>query len=98
MSTERAVAHALGSTAGVVTSAAAVMVAVFALFGTLSNIGLKEMGVGLAVAVSLDATIVRGMLLPASMKLLGEWNWWLPRRLRWLPQVSLEAGTVPAEA
>jgi RND superfamily putative drug exporter len=98
MSTERAVAHAIGTTAGVVTSAAAVMIAVFALFGTLSNLALKEMGVGLAVAVLLDATIVRGMLLPASMKLLGDWNWWLPRRLHWLPRVSLEAEPAPAEA
>jgi uncharacterized membrane protein YdfJ with MMPL/SSD domain len=98
MSTQRAIAHAVGTTAGVVTSAAAVMVAVFALFGTLSNIGLKEMGVGLAVAVLLDATIVRGMLLPASMKLLGEWNWWLPRKLRWLPRLSPEGDTAPAEA
>jgi uncharacterized membrane protein YdfJ with MMPL/SSD domain len=98
MSTERAVAHAIGKTAGVVTSAAAVMVAVFALFGTLSNIGLKEMGVGLAVAVLLDATIVRGMLLPASMKLLGEWNWWLPRKLHWLPRLSLEGEPAMAEA
>ncbi|MGZ4179319.1 MAG: MMPL family transporter [Solirubrobacteraceae bacterium] len=99
MSTERAVAHAIGTTAGVVTSAAAVMVAVFALFGTLSNIGLKEMGIGLAVAVFLDATIVRGMLLPASMKLLGEWNWWLPRKLHWLPRLSVEGEAVaPAKA
>ena len=98
MSTERAVAHAIGTTAGVVTSAATVMVAVFALFGTLSNISLKEMGVGLAVAVLLDATIVRGMLLPASMKLLGDWNWWLPRKLHWLPRVSLEGEPAPAEA
>jgi uncharacterized membrane protein YdfJ with MMPL/SSD domain len=98
MSTERAVAHAIGTTAGVVTSAATVMVAVFALFGTLSNISLKEMGVGLAVAVLLDATIVRGMLLPASMKLLGDWNWWLPRKLHWLPRVSLEGDQVAAEA
>ncbi|MGN6868365.1 MAG: MMPL family transporter [Solirubrobacteraceae bacterium] len=97
MSTERAVAHAIGKTAGVVTSAAAVMVAVFALFGTLSNIGLKEMGVGLAVAVFLDATIVRGMLLPASMKLLGDWNWWLPSKLHWLPRVSLEGEPARAE-
>jgi RND superfamily putative drug exporter len=98
MSTERAVAQAIGTTAGVVTSAAAVMVAVFALFGTLSNISLKEMGVGLAVAVFLDATIVRGMLLPASMKLLGDWNWWLPRKLDWLPRVSLEGAAAPTEA
>jgi putative drug exporter of the RND superfamily len=54
--------------------------------------------VGLAVAVLLDATIVRGMLLPASMKLLGDWNWWLPRKLHWLPRVSLEGEPVPAEA
>jgi RND superfamily putative drug exporter len=74
------------------------MVAVFALFATLSNIGLKEMGVGLAVAVFLDATIVRGMLLPAGMKLLGERNWWLPRKLGWLPRVSLESETATAEA
>ena len=98
MSAERAVAHAIGTTAGVVTSAATVMVAVFALFGTLSNIGLKEMGVGLAIAVLLDATIVRGMLLPATMKLLGDWNWWLPRKLHWLPRVSLEGEAALAEA
>ena len=99
MSTDRAVAHAIGTTAGVVTSAAAVMVAVFALFGTLSSIGLKEMGIGLAVAVFLDATIVRGMLLPASMKLLGEWNWWLPRKLHWLPRLSVEGdAAAPAKA
>ncbi|HKO28583.1 MAG TPA: MMPL family transporter, partial [Solirubrobacteraceae bacterium] len=98
MSTERAVAHAIGTTAGVVTSAATVMIAVFALFGTLSNIALKEMGVGLAAAVLLDATIVRGVLLPASMKLLGDWNWWLPRKLGWLPRVSLEGEPAPAEA
>jgi RND superfamily putative drug exporter len=48
------------------------------------------MGVGLAVAVALDATVIRGILLPASMKLLGDWNWWLPRRLEWLPRVALE--------
>jgi RND superfamily putative drug exporter len=98
MSTERAVAHGIRTTAGVVTSAAMVMVGVFALFGTLSNIGLKEMGIGLAVAVFLDATVIRGILLPASMKLLGDWNWWLPRRLDWLPRISLEGEVAPAEA
>jgi putative drug exporter of the RND superfamily len=56
------------------------------------------MGVGLAVAVALDATIIRGLLLPASMKLLGDWNWWLPSRLGWLPTVSLEGAPTPAEA
>ncbi|MCL4287574.1 MAG: MMPL family transporter [Thermoleophilia bacterium] len=86
--TEDAIAHGIKSTAGVVTSAAVVMVAVFSIFGTLSMVEFKQMGVGLAVAVLIDATIVRGVLLPAAMMLLGERNWWLPRRLRWLPRVS----------
>ena len=98
MRTEDAVAHGIKSTAGVVTSAALVMVGVFALFGTLDSVALRQMGVGLAVAVALDATIIRGVLLPASMKLLGDWNWWLPRRLDWLPRVSLEGEAAPAEA
>jgi RND superfamily putative drug exporter len=62
-----------------VTAAALVMVCVFSLFGTLSSLDLKQAGVGLAVAILLDATVVRGVLLPASMALLGEWNWYLPR-------------------
>jgi len=86
--TEDAVAHGIRSTAGVVTSAAVVMVAVFSIFGTLSMIEFKQMGVGLAVAVLIDATIVRGVLLPAAMVLLGERNWWLPRWLQWLPRIS----------
>jgi uncharacterized membrane protein YdfJ with MMPL/SSD domain len=91
MSTERAVAHGIGATASVVTSAAIVMVGVFAIFATLGLIDLKMMGIGLAVAVFLDATIVRAVLLPATMKLLGDWNWYLPRWLEWLPRTSLEA-------
>ena len=79
--TDEAVAAAVKSTAGVVTSAAVVMVAVFGIFATLSAIEFKMTGIGLAVAVLLDATIVRAVLLPASMKLLGDWNWYLPRRL-----------------
>ncbi len=90
MKTEDAVASAIKSTAGVVTSAAIVMVCVFAVFGTLSWMMFKQMGVGLAFAVLLDATLVRGILLPASMKLLGERNWWLPKRLTWLPKVAPE--------
>jgi RND superfamily putative drug exporter len=86
--TRRAVAEGIGGTAGVITSAAAVMVAVFALFATLPLVSLKQLGVGLAAAVLLDATIVRAVLLPAVMALLGDRNWWLPRWLRWLPQVS----------
>jgi uncharacterized membrane protein YdfJ with MMPL/SSD domain len=90
MKTDQAVAHGIKSTAGVVTSAAVVMVAVFSIFATLSTIDFKMMGVGLAVAVLIDATIVRAVLLPATMKLLGEWNWYLPRRLDWLPKLSHE--------
>ncbi len=97
MSTEDAVSHGLRTTAGVVTSAAAVMVAVFAIFATLSFLEFKEMGVGLAAAILIDATIIRGVLLPATMRLLGERNWYLPRALRWLPRVGLE-GPAPAMA
>jgi RND superfamily putative drug exporter len=66
------------------------MIAVFSIFGTLGALDFKMMGVGLAVAVLIDATIVRAVLLPSAMKLLGEWNWYLPRWLQWLPEVRLE--------
>ena len=85
VSTQDAVASGIKSTAGVVTSAALVMIAVFSIFATLGAIEFKQMGVGLAAAILIDATIVRAVLLPATMKLLGEWNWWLPRGLSWLP-------------
>jgi uncharacterized membrane protein YdfJ with MMPL/SSD domain len=98
MSTDRAVAHGIKSTAGVVTSAAAVMVAVFAIFATLSMLEFKMMGVGLAVAVFIDATIVRAVLLPATMKLLGDRNWYLPKRLQWLPKFDHEPQPEPAKA
>jgi RND superfamily putative drug exporter len=78
MTTPDAIAHGIKSTAGVVTSAAIVMVAVFSIFATLSAVVFKQVGVGLAVAVLLDATIVRAVLLPSAMKLLGERNWYLP--------------------
>jgi uncharacterized membrane protein YdfJ with MMPL/SSD domain len=90
MSTDEAVAHGIKQTAGVVTSAAVVMVAVFSIFGTLSMVEFKMMGVGLAAAVLIDATLVRGVMLPAAMKLLGDWNWYLPKRLHWLPKISHE--------
>lgn len=93
MSTEDAVSYGIKQTAGTVTSAAAVMVAVFAIFATLSAIDFKMMGVGLATAILIDATIVRAVLLPATMKLLGKWNWYLPKRLEWLPRVSHEPAT-----
>jgi len=90
MSTDGALRYGITRTAGVVSSAALVMVAVFSLFGTASALDLKQAGVGLAVAVLLDATVIRGVLLPASMKLLGERNWYLPRWLEWLPHTSVE--------
>jgi putative drug exporter of the RND superfamily len=85
LSNDEAVAYGIKSTAGVVTAAAAVMVFVFAIFATLSQLSLKQLGVGLAAAILIDATLIRGVLLPATMKLLGEANWYLPRRLHWLP-------------
>jgi RND superfamily putative drug exporter len=90
--TNEAVARGIRTTASTVTSAAAVMVAVFAIFATLSTLDIKQMGVGLAVAVLLDATLIRGVLLPAAMKVLGDWNWYLPRWLEWLPRLNVEAG------
>ena len=85
---DEAISHGIKNTAGVVTSAAIVMVAVFSIFATLSMMILRQFGVGLAVAVLVDATIVRAVLLPATMKLLGDWNWYLPKWLDWLPHVS----------
>ena len=69
------------------TSAAIVMVAVFSIFATLPEIAFKQLGVGLAAAVLIDATLVRAVLLPAAMKLLGEWNWYRPKRLAWIPSL-----------
>jgi uncharacterized membrane protein YdfJ with MMPL/SSD domain len=97
MSTDDALRHGIVRTAGVVTSAALVMVGVFSLFATASELELKQAGIGLAAAILLDATIVRGILLPASMKLLGEWNWYLPGWLEWLPGTR-SAGTRTPEA
>ncbi len=98
MKTEDAVTYGIKSTASVVTMAALVMVFVFGIFATLSMLMLKQFGVGLAAAVLIDATIVRAVLLPATMKLLGDWNWYLPKWLEWLPQVKPEeAPPAPAE-
>jgi uncharacterized membrane protein YdfJ with MMPL/SSD domain len=85
MTTDEAITHGIKTTAGVVTSAAVVMVAAFSIFATLSVIIFKQFGVGLAVAILIDATLIRAVLLPATMKLLGEWNWYLPKWLNWLP-------------
>jgi uncharacterized membrane protein YdfJ with MMPL/SSD domain len=103
MDTETAVTNGIKTTAGVVTSAAIVMVGVFAIFGTLQAMIYKQFGVGLASAILIDATIVRAVLLPASMKLLGDWNWYLPKWLEWLPHFEhgekverVEAPAVPS--
>ena len=88
MSTDRAIAFGIKSTAGVVTSAAIVMVCVFAIFAALQAMIFKQFGVGLATAILIDATIVRAILLPATMKLLGDWNWYLPSWLEWLPHLE----------
>ncbi|MET9971105.1 MMPL family transporter [Streptomyces sp. NPDC006356] len=86
--TKDAIQHGVVTTAGVVTSAAVIMVAVFAIFGTLSMQSMKQMGVGLAAAVLIDATVIRGVLLPAVMALLGERNWYLPKWLHRLPDLT----------
>ncbi|MFF7039827.1 MMPL family transporter [Streptomyces massasporeus] len=88
LATKDAIRHGVVTTAGVVTSAAVIMVAVFAIFGTLSMQSMKQMGVGLAAAVLIDATIIRGVLLPAVMALLGERNWYLPKWLHRLPDLT----------
>jgi uncharacterized membrane protein YdfJ with MMPL/SSD domain len=88
LSTADAVEHGITATAGVVTSAALVMVGVFAVFALMPILDMKEMGIGLAAAVLIDATIIRAVLLPASMKLLGDWNWYLPTWLEWLPRLE----------
>jgi RND superfamily putative drug exporter len=101
---ERAVAEGLSSSAGTISSAALIMSSVFAVFVLTGVPSIKELGVGCAVAIALDATLVRLILVPAAMKLMGEWNWWMPSWLdRLLPQLSFEGGKPepepePAEA
>jgi uncharacterized membrane protein YdfJ with MMPL/SSD domain len=95
LSTKRAIEHGITTTAGVVTSAAVIMVAVFAIFGTLSMQSMKQMGVGLAFAVLIDATVIRGVLLPAVMSLLGERNWYLPRWMNRLPDLTHDESALP---
>ena len=90
-----AVAKGIAITSGTITSAATIMVLVFAAFVTIPFAFIQELGLGLAVAVLLDATIVRSVLLPATMTLLGDWNWWLPSFLRWLPRVTIEGEPEP---
>jgi putative drug exporter of the RND superfamily len=90
--TPEAVIGGISGSAGVITSAAAIMVAVFSVFATLSVIQLKSLGVGLAAAVLIDATVVRGILLPATLALFGERAWYLPRALRWIPGGRTRSG------
>ena len=96
MKTEDAVEHGIITTAGVVSSAALVMVGAFAVFALMPILDMKEMGIGLAAAVLIDATIVRAVLLPATMKLLGDANWYLPKWLNWLPRLEHEPAVGPA--
>jgi RND superfamily putative drug exporter len=84
------VAFGLSHTGGIITGAALIMVAVFGGVALGKLTMMQQMGFGLAVAVLLDATVVRCLLVPATMKLLGDWNWYLPRWLAWLPNFSVE--------
>jgi putative drug exporter of the RND superfamily len=88
------VEYGLRTTGSLITGAAAIMVAVFGGFAVGPLVGLQQMGFGLAVAVALDATIVRCVLVPATMKLLGNLNWYLPTWLEWLPKVTIERATL----
>jgi len=96
--TRQAIGRSISRTASVITAAALVMVCVFALFGTLSSLDLKQAGAGLAVAVLIDVTVIRRVLLPATMAVLGERNWYLPRWLAWLPRVGLEEAAAREQA
>jgi len=89
-STEEAIRLGITRTAGTVTSAAIIMVAVFGLFASLRMIMMQQMGFGLAVAVLIDATVIRAVLVPATMKLLGDSNWYFPQGLEWLPKLNVE--------
>jgi hypothetical protein len=90
------VAHGLRSTAGIITGAALIMVAVFAGMASGELIVFQQVGFGLAVAIILDATIIRMVLVPASMELLGDWNWYFPKWLEWLPKINIEGALQPA--
>jgi RND superfamily putative drug exporter len=90
------VVHGLRSTGGIITGAALIMVAVFAGMASGELIVFQQVGFGLAVAVILDATIIRMVLVPASMELLGDWNWYLPRWMEWLPRINIEGAQEPA--
>jgi putative drug exporter of the RND superfamily len=98
MDSRTAVARGISVTSGTITSAASIMVVVFAVFVTFKFVFIQQLGLGLAVAVFIDATLIRSVLLPATMTLLGDWNWWLPRWLGWLPNVTIEGPSAEPEA
>ena len=98
LNTSDAVEHGITTTAGVVTSAAAVMAGAFGVFMILPYLDFMELGLGLGAAVIIDATIVRGVLLPSTMKLLGDWNWYLPKWLEWLPKIDQGASAKRPDA
>jgi RND superfamily putative drug exporter len=95
--TRRSVAEGLRASAGTISSAALIMVAVFAVFAGTGTPSIKEIGVGMSVAIALDATLVRLILVPATMEIMGRWNWWLPKRVdRLLPHAGFESSGQPA--
>ena len=96
--TTDAVTFGVASTARIITGAALIIVAVFAGFARGDLIMFQQMGFGIAVALLIDATIIRSVLLPSAMKLLGRWNWYLPRWLQWLPRLEVEGPARPAKA
>ena len=98
LSNEESVSQGIKRTAGQITSAAAIMVGVFGTFALGREVGVQQMGLGLGVAVLIDATIIRSVLLPASMKLLGDRNWYLPSWLEWLPNVNSTESGQPEKA
>jgi uncharacterized membrane protein YdfJ with MMPL/SSD domain len=100
-SNEQAITHGVVSSARLITGAALIIIAVFSGFARGDLVMFQQMGFGVAVALLIDATLIRSVVVPAAMKLLGKWNWWLPRRLQWLPHVSVEGpprADLPAEA
>ncbi len=92
---DESVAFGLGSTGAIITGAALIMVAVFGGFAAGDLVMFEQMGFGLGVAIILDATIIRSVLVPATMKLLGDRNWYLPSWLQWLPEIQIEGGAEP---
>jgi RND superfamily putative drug exporter len=94
-STSEAVEHGVASTARLITGAALIIVAVFSGFAMGDLVMFQQMGFGIAVALLIDATIIRGVLLPAAMTILGRWNWYLPTWLEWLPRIEVEAPSAP---